>query len=280
VERTARLVAWADRMRVRHRWIDLAVGVQRRFGEERGANLAAAISMRGFLALFPVLVLAIAVVGFIGGDPRTVADEIVDALGLSGTAADTITQAVETAQDTKVASSIIGVIGLLWTGTGLAASLTAAWNQTWRIPGGGVRGRVFGFVWLGGGLALFGVAVFFLALVGLDAVPQLALVGGLLIDALLLLWTAWILPTRTIPWRAMLPAAIVGAVCVEVLKLVGAFVIPSIVSRSSALYGTIGAVFALLVWFLLLGRVIVYVTLVEHEGWLRKQATLKAPDAR
>jgi membrane protein len=280
MERTARLVAWADRMRVRYRWIDLAVGVQRRFGEERGANLAAAISMRGFLALFPVLVLAIAVVGFIGGDPRTVADEIVDALGLSGTAADTITQAVETAQDTKVASSIIGVIGLLWTGTGLAASLTAAWNQTWRIPGGGVRGRVFGFVWLGGGLALFGVAVFLLAMVGLDAVPQLALVGGLLIDTLLLLWTAWILPTRTIPWRAMLPAALVGAVCVEALKLVGAFVIPAIVSRSSALYGTIGAVFALLVWFLLLGRIIVYVTLVEHEGWLRKQAPLKAPDAR
>jgi membrane protein len=209
-----------------------------------------------------------------------VADEIVDALGLSGSAADTITQAVETAQDTKVASTVIGILGLLWTGTGLAASLTAAWNQTWRIPGGGVRGRVFGFVWLGGGLALFGVAVFLLALVGVDAVPEFAIVGGLLIDTLLFLWTAWVLPSRTIPWRAMLPAAIVGAICVEVLKLVGAFVIPAIVSRSSALYGTIGAVFALLVWFLVLGRVVVYVTLVEHEGWLRKQAPLRAPGAR
>jgi membrane protein len=281
MERTARLVAWADRMRVRHRWIDLAVGVQRRFGEERGANLAAAISMRGFLALFPVLVLAIAVVGFIGGDPRTVADEIIDALGLSGSAADTITEAVQTAQDTKVASSIIGILGLLWTGTGLAASLTAAWNQTWRIPGGGVRGRVFGFAWLGGGLALFAVALLLLALVGGEgALPGLALAGGLLIDTLLFLWTAWVLPTRRIPWRAMLPAAIVGAICIEILKLVGAFVIPAIVSRSSALYGTIGAVFALLVWFLVLGRVVVYVTLIEHEGWLRTQASLRAPGAR
>jgi uncharacterized BrkB/YihY/UPF0761 family membrane protein len=72
----------------------------------------------------------------------------------------------------------------------------------------------------------------------------------------------------------------VGAICIEILKLVGAFVIPAIVSRSSALYGTIGAVFALLVWFLVLGRVVVYVTLIEHEGWLRKQAALRAPGAR
>jgi membrane protein len=268
-------------MRVRHPWIDLAVAVQRRFGEERGANLAAAISMRGFLALFPVVVLAISVVGFIGGNPATVAEDIVNELGLSGSAADTITEAVRTAQRTKVASSVIGIVGLLWTGTGLAASLTAAWNQTWRIPGGGFRGRLFGFAWLGGGLVLFGAALALLALVGGDgALPELALVGGFVVDTLLFLWTAWVLPTRRIPWRAMLPAAIVGAVCIEVLKLVGALVIPGIVSRSSALYGTIGAVFALLVWFLVLGRVVVYVTLIEHEGWQRRQAKLTGRDAR
>jgi hypothetical protein len=39
-------------------------------------------------------------------------------------------------------------------------------------------------------------------------------------------------------------------------------------------------VFALLVWFLVLGRVVVYVTLVEHEGWLRRQARLTARGAR
>jgi membrane protein len=281
VERTARLVAWVDRLRVRYRWIDIGVTVQRRFGEERGANLAAAISMRGFLALFPVLVLAIAVVGFIGGDPPTVAENIIHELGLSGSAADTITEAVETAQDTKVASSIIGIVGLLWTGTGLAASLTAAWIQTWNIPGGGVRGRLFGFAWLLGGLVLFGLALLLLSFVGGNgAVPEVALVGGILVDTLLFLWTGWVLPTRRIPLRAMVPAAIVGAICVEILKLVGAFVIPAIVSRSSALYGTIGAVFALLVWFLVLGRVVVYVTLVEHEGWKRRRTRVTARDDR
>jgi uncharacterized BrkB/YihY/UPF0761 family membrane protein len=76
----------------------------------------------------------------------------------------------------------------------------------------------------------------------------------------------------------MLPAALVGAVCLEVLKLVGTFDIPRIVSRSSELYGTIGAVFALLVWFLVIGRVVVSVTLIEHEGWLRRRARAEATE--
>ncbi len=274
-------MAKLDEACARHPWLAVAVKVQRRFGAERGANLAAAISMRGFLALFPVLVLMIAVVGFVGGNPQTVANDIVDALGLSGSAAHTITDAVKAAQRTKVASSVVGVIGLLWTGTGLAASLTAAWNQTWRIPGGGFRGRALGFVWLLGGLVLFALALFMLALVGGNgALPELGIIGGLVIDALLFLWTAFVLPTRRIPLLIMLPAALFGAVCVEILKVAGALVIPSIVSRSSALYGTIGTVFALLVWFLVLGRVVVYVTLIEHETWLHQQAGVMEPAAR
>ena len=188
------------------------------------------------------MVLAIACVGFVGGDPRQIADDIVNELGLSGSAAKTITDAVRTAQDTKVASSIIGVVGLLWAGTGLAASLTAAWNQTWRIPGGGVRGRALGFVWLLGGLVLFAIGVFVLSLVGGNgALPEIGVIAGVLVNTIGFVWTAWVLPTRRIPIRSMLPAAIVGGVCLEVLKIVGTFVIPQIVSESSELYGAIGS---------------------------------------
>ena len=277
---------WANRAKQRmddagrrHPRLGVMVAVQRRFGAERGANLAAAISMRAFLSLFPVLVLAIAVVGFVGGDPRQIANDIVRELGLSGRAADTITDAVRTAQDTKVASSLIGIVGLLWAGTGLAASLTAAWNQTWHIPGGGVRGRTLGFAWLLGGLVLFAIAVLLLSLVGGNgALPEIGVIAGILVNTLGFLWTAWILPTRRISVREMVPAALVGGVCLEVLKIIGTFVIPRVVTRSSELYGAIGAVFALLVWFLVIGRVVVYVTLIEHQSWLARRARLNVTD--
>jgi len=125
--------------------------LQRRFAADRAGNLAAAISMRAFLALFPILVLCIAVVGLFVGDATAFADRIVSALGLSGDAARLITDATRTAQQTKVASSVIGIV------------------------------------------------------------------GGLAVDTMLFLWTAWILPARRIPVRAMLPAAVVGGVGYEVL---------------------------------------------------------------
>ena len=238
--------------------------LQRRYSADRAGNLAAAISMRAFLALFPILVLAIAVVGLFVGDATAFADRVVNALGLTGDAATLITDATRTAQQTKVASSIIGFVGLLWTGTGLAASITDAWNQVWGIPGGSFRGRLAGVGWLAGGgvLAIIGFGA--TALVsGSGSLVVVGVVGGLAVDTMLFVWTAWILPARRIPLRAMLPAAVVGGIGYEILKLVGGYAVPVMVRRSSTLYGTIGVVFALLVWMLVLGYLIVGVALVE-----------------
>jgi uncharacterized BrkB/YihY/UPF0761 family membrane protein len=61
----------------------------------------------------------------------------------------------------------------------------------------------------------------------------------------------------------------VGAIGLELLKLAGAFVMPLMVQRSSAVYGTIGTVFALLAWLWLLGRLVVLVTIVETTDRVR-----------
>ena len=59
--------------------------VQERFSSEQGENLAAAISMRAFLALFPIVLLAIAAVGFAGGNPKVVSRDVADAPDLDAT---------------------------------------------------------------------------------------------------------------------------------------------------------------------------------------------------
>jgi uncharacterized BrkB/YihY/UPF0761 family membrane protein len=67
----------------------------------------------------------------------------------------------------------------------------------------------------------------------------------------------------------LLPAAVIGGVALEVLKLLGAYAVPHLVARSSEVYGSIGVVFALLVWLLIFGRVVVYVAIIEARGWER-----------
>ena len=42
---------------------------------------------------------------------------------------------------------------------------------------------------------------------------------------------------------------------------------PRLVHGSSELYGAIGAVLAMLVWLLIIGRLVVIVTIVEVMGW-------------
>ena len=65
------------------------------------------------------------------------------------------------------------------------------------------------------------------------------------------------------PLRAIIPAAVLGGVALEGLKVLGAYVVPHLVARSSEVYGTIGVVFALLAWLLIFGRVIVFTAIIE-----------------
>ena len=67
----------------------------------RGREEAAAITLYGLFALFALTVLAIAVVGFIATDDYDVAQHIVDGLGLHGSAAKIVIDAVETAQKSR-----------------------------------------------------------------------------------------------------------------------------------------------------------------------------------
>ncbi len=93
------------------------------------------------------------------------------------------------------------------------------------------------------------------------------------VNTVIWLWTSWVLPNRRVPWRALVPAAVFGGVGLELLKVAGGYVVPLLVSRSSALYGTIGVVFALLAWLLVLGRLVVFVTVIEVDGWERSHGT-------
>jgi len=99
------------------------------------------------------------------------------------------------------------------------------------------------------------------------------------VNTLLWLWTSWVLPNRRVALRPLLPAAIFGAVGLEALKIAGAYVVPRFVSKSSALYGTIGVVFALIAWLWLFGRLVVFVTIFETiQGWRRATDQEPSPE--
>lgn len=246
-----------------------ALAVQKRFSEINGSGLAAAITLRSFLALFPLLVLATAVLGYLSVGVADFTGRVVENLGVTGSAADTITDSVDAAQRSRVTATVVGLLGLVWAGLGLVIGVDLTFNSAWGVPGRGLIDRAVGAGWLvGTGV----IAVLSITAVTLTAslpweLGIAAVIVATLLDFALLMWTSRIIPNRIVPWRSLVLGSFLGALALAVLKIVGTRVVPELVTHSSALYGSMGVVFALLVWFLLFGRVVVYVACIQVVGW-------------
>lgn len=249
------------------RWprLKAVLAVHERVTQTNGSATASATTLRFFLALFPLILVAIAIIGFLSAGDATVADDVIDGLGLEGEAAETMTSAIGTARDSRRSASIVGVAGLLWSGLGVTGALTLAVRTPWQRKGEGLKDKLHGLQWLGGGAVTFVGALTAGALLNRtpDVVPRavtsLGLIAlGLALDLAFFGWTFWALGDRRAGWRALVPGAIAGAVGFEVLKLAGTVVVPRLVASSSSLYGPIGVVFAILAWLAVFSRLVVY----------------------
>lgn len=260
-----------------NRWpaVETALRVQERFGELHGSYLAAAITLAGFTSIFPLLLLATAVLGWLSIRDANVAGEIISRLGLTETAATAVTSTISTAQDSRRIAGPLGAIGLLTAGLGLVAALQYAFDVVWQVTGRGIKDKLFGLVWLAGAAVLLAASFGLSALLNLaPATAPLAVGVGLLIDVALWLWTMRALTAVSVPWRSHLPGAVLGAIGLEVLKLVGAVYVPRVIGSSSALYGSIGVAFALLAWLFFFGRLTVYAGVLNVVRWEQRHGTI------
>jgi membrane protein len=262
----------------RYTVVAVASAVQHRFGELNGGYLASAVTLAGFLSIFPLMLVAVAILGFFSTGHPDVTGRLLDALAIPrGTdAARTIAETIQTAEQSRKAASIVGVAGLLWSGLGLVAALQYAYDSVWQVTSRGIKDKAFGLLWLGGGALLF--AGSFALTAGVQFLPgflaPLEIVLALGLGFGMFLWTAKILPNRDIGWRALVPGAIFGAVGFEVLKVVGGIYVPKAVASSSALYGTLGIVFAILAWLFFFGRLVIYASTLNVVMWERGHGTV------
>ncbi len=267
-----RLRVYGDRWPVLGRALD----VQERYSALHGNNLAGSVTLQAFLSLFPLVLLAVAVVGFFAKN-ADVAGSIIRNLGLTGDAARAVRDAVAASEHSRRAASVVGLVGLFWSGLGLVGALQYAYNQVWQVKERGLRDKAVGAAWLAGAAVLFVAGtVLTTALNWLPgAFAPLGIAIALAVDIALWAWTAKLLPNREVPWRAVLPGAVLGGVGLEVLKVVGAFYVPRLVASSSQLYGSLGVVFAILAWLFFFGRLIVYSATLNVVLWERRTGTVR-----
>lgn len=254
------------------RWPPAAtpLAVHERFGELGGGFLASAVTLTLFLSLFPILLVAVAVLGFASIADASFTGDVVERLGVTGDAARLVTEAFESAERSRVGSSVVGALGLVWTSLGLVSAVAHVCNRPWQLPSRGWKDKLVALGWLVGALVLLGTSI---VLAGLLRVlpgwlaPVQVLAGvGLLVG--FFLFTFRVLTSESMPLRTHLPGALAGGVGVQLLTLIGTLVVPRQVATASGIYGSIGVVFAILAWLLFFGRLLVYsvvLNVVLHE---------------
>ena len=275
MQAVAQVRGWTGRLPSRWPWLRLLVDVKARFDELHGGYLASAVTLAAFLSIFPLLLVVSAGIGFFASGHTDLAHDVITALGLSGDAADIVTDAIATAEENRTAASVIGLVGMLWTGLGLVAALNYAYDSVWQVRGRGLRDKLFGLAWLvGAGVLFLGSLAVTATVAVLPAfLAPLNLLGGLALGTGLFLWSSAVLCNRSVGWRSLLPGALLAAAGFELLKALGSFLLPRIVAHSSALYGSIGTVFAVLAWLFLFGRLVVFASVLNVVLWERGHGT-------
>jgi membrane protein len=276
-------------------FVATALRVQERYKQDAGEQLAAAIAYFGFLSFVPLLLLAVAVVGFVLDDPDRqleVALLLTEALpGFEGAAAEpdsAINDLLQTVVDARGAIGLIGLVTLLFSGLKVIASAMTTTRVVFRgavLKGVGARVRQL--------LALVGLGVLALAAAGgsslaaqgvLAAVPRplailLSFGVTFALDLALFLGAYWLLsPSSQLSLRQLLPGALLGAAGWAILKVVGTTYVGNQVDTANALYGALGSVFALLVLLYLAGRLYVYGAELSAVLVERRHGPLRVPE--
>jgi YihY family inner membrane protein len=258
---------WPAGGRALGRLVEPTGDLLRKATEDDVATQASALTFTAFVALFPALLLATSIAGFwLRGRGEETLRQLVDAIpGLEPL----LTQSAHTIVQGRYASGVVGLLGLLWAASALSnrarRSLAVIFAQHESI----VRGRLWAVV----ATIALGLGV----LVGVTLAgpsrgsstgararrsrgsPPRAPFSIVLVGAFLLIYR--LLLPRAIPYRQLLPGAIVCAVGWTVLQGVGGWFVARSIDRWSALYGTIASVFGVLLFL----RIMAWVFLAGAE---------------
>lgn len=273
--RKARVGASWAALQQRHTWLQQVVSAWGLLKRNNGGQYAAAITYFSFLALFPLLLLAVSITGFVlHAHPAAEQDfynHITD--NIPGDLGRTLKASLQAAINSRAGIGVLGLVGVLLTGLGWVGNLRTAIDAVWgRTPPqtNFVKRKLADLVLLAGlGLAsLISLALTvvgtsltdqILRAMGLDHLPgasallkilgiAIAVVG----DVVIFWWLIVRLPQMTVPLRVGLQGALLAAAGFEILKIVGSFTVAHTANSPTA--GPFASIVAVLIWIQLVAR--------------------------
>ncbi len=240
-----------------------------------GNLYAAAITYFSFLALFPLLLLAVSILGFVlHSHPDTVQTLFSKiSSNVPGQVGSTLKDSIRSAIDARTGVGLVGLAGVVLTGLGWIGNLRSAIDAIWKLTPAKqnpIKQRLANL----GVLALLGAALLvslgitaawtaftheILSALGLDNVPGMGTVLGLVgvavtlaADAVMFFFVLVRMPAAEVSVRIGIRGALLAAVGFELLKIIGTYTVAA--SAHSATAGPFAGLLAVLVWIQLVTR--------------------------
>ncbi len=254
------LVDRVDDYQRRHRFIGFPLGVAYKFMDDQGSYLAAVVTYYAFIAMFPLLLIASSVLGFVLQDNRELSDRVLTSalsqFPIVGTELGK-PKGLQGSTSAVVFGSLAALYGVL----GLGQAAQNAVNVAYAVPRNSrlnpVLSRVSSLLLLvAAGLTVLAVTVLtsfasHIDVLGADVagdIGWLLKLGSVAINALVLAAMMRLATSQRQTFRSALPGAVLVAVLWQLLQMLGGTYVSRVVSRASE----INAVFAIVLGLLAL----------------------------
>jgi membrane protein len=271
-----RIIARADYLQRKHGVLGFPYAVVKKYGDDEGGRHAALITYYGFLSIFPLLLLGVAVLSRVLAAHPDLRHRLITAI-VPQALRPTVEHSLATLP-TSTIPFIVGLAGLLLSGTGVVFSAYQTLNHVaavrYRLRAGFVSRYVRVFVVLAtvmiGALAVGALTVVATALPGEPGVQRAAAVlGSALVVFAVLLLGAKLLLARPAPLRAVWPGAVAGAAVVTIVLNAGAPLLARLVTKAGPIYGSFATVAGMFALLYLVGQALVYAAEVAAVRYAR-----------
>jgi len=271
-------------------------GALERFREHEASRIAAAIAFYVLFSAAPAVALLVVSVGWIIRDPHDQSHVLAHMLELVPTGSTQnrtfVLNSVRVIQKASAGISLIGLIGLAWSGLGMFSAARWGLNRAWGVRGRrGVIGVHFIDFGVAGGIWLLlfasAAASATIHILTRETAPWIGQ-GPILSRATAWTISRWVLPAilsflaflflyRYVPnvthtLRDVLPAAVVATVFFEVSKYLYALYVLLMASHSS-LYSALGGVLGFMLWVYLCSVILLLGAEFASVTWSRQGAT-------
>ncbi|MFI6070232.1 YihY/virulence factor BrkB family protein [Actinoplanes sp. NPDC051343] len=247
-----------DRFQREHSWTGFPLAVLYKFFDDQGNYLAALIAYYAFVSMFPLLLLAATILGYVlSGNPGLQQHILTSALSQFPVVGSQLQEPSRIGGGTT--GLVIGVLGAIYGGLGVAQAVQYAMNTVWRIPRNNrpnpIKARGRGLLLLGtAGLAVVGTTT--LSTLGSSDAGSLGgllrillLVASVLINAVVFVFVFRLATARHLTVTDVAPGAIGAAVVWQVLQTFGVAYVGHVVKDASATNGVFALVLGLLAFF-------------------------------